>query len=85
MITCCVLTQMQLVDPGFIYNHLGEILTQLNISALLLCVFLYFKGLHFPSTQDAGSSGNILMDFYWGTELYPKVAGIDLKTMVICR
>ena len=25
------------------------------------------------------------MDMYWGVELYPRVAGIDLKVFIICR
>ena len=81
-----VLTQVLKVIPAtFIYDNLGVLLTQLNVSALVVCLLLYVKGLLWPSTGDAGSSGNVLMDFYWGTELYPRVAGVDLKQMIICR
>jgi len=80
-----LLVYLKLLNPGFIYENLGPIMTQLNFTALVLCLYLYFKGLYFPSTKDAGSSGNILIDFYWGTELYPSIAGVDLKTMLICR
>ena len=48
----------------------------LNAFALLFCAFLCIKGLYFPSTKDSGSSGNVVVDFYWGTELYPRVWGV---------
>jgi 7-dehydrocholesterol reductase len=44
-----------------------------------------YKGLHYPSTQDNGSSGSLVKDFLWGTELYPRVFGLDLKRFINCR
>ena len=41
----------------------------LNIFGLLFCVLLTVKGLKYPSTADAGSSGSYVVDYYWGTEL----------------
>lgn len=32
-----------------------------------------------------GSSGSIIFDYYWGTELYPRVFGWDLKVFTNCR
>jgi len=43
------------------------------------------KGLTFPSTADAGSSGSIVKDYLWGTELYPRIMGWDLKRFINCR
>ena len=60
-------------------------LATLNIFGLVLCVFLVFKGLYFPSTGDHGSSGSFIKDFLWGTELYPRVFGLDIKRWVNCR
>jgi 7-dehydrocholesterol reductase len=57
----------------------------LNVFALVLCTFLTFKGIFAPSTPDASSSGDPIMDFYWGTELYPNILGVDVKTFTNCR
>lgn len=60
-------------------------LATLNLFGLALCVFLVPKGLFFPSTGDYGSSGSVVKDFLWGTELYPRVLGLDIKRWVNCR
>ena len=62
-------------SPSAIFDHYPEMLTALTMFSLALCVFLYIKGLYFPSSSDCGSNGNIVMDIYWGTELYPRVLG----------
>lgn len=54
----------------------------LNIFGIAFCVFLVIKGRNFPSTEDAGSSGSIIKDFLWGTELYPRIGGWDLKRFI---
>jgi len=38
-----------------------------------------------PSPGSHGSSGNIVFDFYWGLELYPRVMNVDLKQITNCR
>ena len=43
------------------------------------------KGLYFPSTTDCGTTGNFIVDFYWGTELYPRIFGWDVKVFTNCR
>ena len=40
---------------------------------------------HFPSTADSGSSGSLVKDYLWGTELYPRLGDWDLKRFVNCR
>lgn len=72
-------------DFGIIYDLFPESVAFLNIFGLVFCVFLTLKGIHFPSTQDSGSSGSIFKDFVWGTELYPRILGLDLKRFVNCR
>jgi 7-dehydrocholesterol reductase len=74
-----------LFSPTIIYDQLGYLFGALNISSLVLCLFLYFKGIKHPSTSDHGSSGHAVFDFYWGTELYPRVCGWDIKQFTNCR
>ena len=57
----------------------------MNLFALLFCGFLYLKGIYFPSSSDCGTTGNILFDYYWGTELYPRIFGWDVKQFTNCR
>ena len=69
----------------WIYDHLLQLMTLLNATALTVAVALYLKGLYAPSTPDHGSSENALFRIYWGEELYPSVLGVDLKHFIICR
>ena len=73
------------VSPSIIYDRFDEVLALLNIFSLLLCLALYVKGLVAPSSSDSGSSGNVIFDYYWGTELYPRVLGFDIKVFTNCR
>jgi 7-dehydrocholesterol reductase len=72
-------------SPGIIYEHLGELLSTLCIACFFLCWALYFKGIYAPSTSDAGSSGNVILDYFWGVELHPSVLGVNLKQFINCR
>lgn len=72
-------------SASLIYDNFGYLLGALNISSLLICLLLYFKGRFFPSTHDAGITGNPIFDYYWGTELYPRILGWDIKMLIICR
>ncbi|KAI9033381.1 sterol delta-7-reductase [Hyaloraphidium curvatum] len=74
-----------LLEPGWVYDHIFEVMQILNLFGLAVSTVLYFKGLHYPSTKDSGTSGSFFLDFYWGTELYPRIAGVDLKQFLICR
>lgn len=74
-----------LYDFGIIYDLFRPSVAFLNIFGIVFCVFLTFKGRYFPSTQDYGSSGNFLKDYLWGTELYPRIWGLDLKRFINCR
>lgn len=75
----------ELFPATIIYDNFGGILGALNIFSLFFCLFLYFKGLYAPSSDDNGSTGNPLFDYYWGTELYPRIAGWDIKMFTNCR
>ena len=72
-------------SPTVLYDNLGPLFGALNIFSLLFCLFLYLKGKYSPSTTDCGSTGNFLFDYYWGTELYPRIWGWDLKMFTNCR
>ncbi|XP_033738870.1 7-dehydrocholesterol reductase-like [Pecten maximus] len=73
------------MSPSVVYDRFDEILLILNIFSFIFCVFLYFKGIHSPSSTDCGSSGNPLFDYYWGTELYPRIFNFDVKVFTNCR
>ncbi len=77
--------QFHLFSPGIIYNNFGGLLGALNLFSLVFCFFLYLKGRYRPSTSDSGSTGSAVVDYFWGTELYPKVFGWDIKMFTNCR
>ena len=74
-----------LFSLGEVYDNLGSILVTTNVLALVLCGFLYWKGVHHPSSSDHGRSGFPIWDYYWGVELHPSVAGYSLKQYINCR
>lgn len=76
---------LHLFSPAILYDHLPELLGALTFFSLIFCAFLLFKGYFFPSTSDCGSSGNLIFDYYWGTELYPRILGWDVKMFTNCR
>ena len=88
MITFCILTyflKQNGMSPTIVYDRFDEFLATLTVASLGLCVMLSIKGLYLPSSTDCGSSGNIIFDYYWGTELYPRIFGIDVKVFTNCR
>lgn len=72
-------------SPGLLYDELGGLLGALNLFSLLFCLFLYFKGRYRPSTVDSGASGNFIFDYFWGTDVHPRLLGWDVKMFVSCR
>lgn len=74
-----------LYHPSIAYDHFGEILATLCAFALLFCALLYWKGSRSPSSGDAGRSGNIIWDYYWGVELHPRIGPVNLKQLINCR
>ena len=74
-----------LFPAGIIYHNFGDILGALNFTALVFCLFLYFKGRFFPSSSDNSHTGNFIFDYYWGTELFPRILGWDVKQFTNCR
>jgi len=76
---------LKLYSPTVVYDHFGGILGALNVFSLVFCALLYLKGRYAPSSSDHGSSGNPVFDYYWGTELYPRILGWDVKMFTNCR
>jgi len=82
---CVCSFQFGLFSPAIIYDHFGELIGALNVLSFIFCGMLYVKGRYFPSSTDSGITGKFLFDFYWGTELYPRLFGFDLKMFTNCR
>lgn len=76
---------LHLFPASIIYDNLGAIVGALNVISLAICALLYLKGRFAPSSSDAGVTGNLLFDYYWGTELYPRIFGWDIKMFINCR
>ncbi|XP_074654924.1 uncharacterized protein LOC141908682 [Tubulanus polymorphus] len=88
MITFAILTyalKQYGYSTSIVYDIFDEILVNLNGFSLVFCLVLYFKGRFWPSTQEFSSSGNFIFDYYWGTELYPRIFGFDVKVFTNCR
>lgn len=76
---------LKLFPATLIYDEFGPLLGALNCLSLCFCFLLYLKGIYRPSSSDHGTTGNFLFDYYWGTELYPRVLGWDIKQFTNCR
>jgi len=79
---------LDLYNFGIMFDLFPATLATLNIFGIVLGLFLTYKGLYFPSTGDAGSTGSIMRDYLWGTELYPRIGwgmGWDIKRFINCR
>ena len=71
--------------PGDVYDLMGPMLSTMSFIALTFCLMLTIKGYVAPSSSDSGTNGSYILDFYWGTELYPRIAGWDVKLFTNCR
>jgi 7-dehydrocholesterol reductase len=80
-----LLAYLGIFNPSDVYDNMGKLLSSMNLFAILFCIMLTIKGLNFPSTKDSGSNGNLIIDFFWGTELYPRILGWDVKQFTNCR
>ena len=76
---------LQLFTAGIVWDHFGAILATLVLFALVFCLFLYFKGRYWPTSEDRSISGNFIWDYYWGIELHPTLFGVNLKQLINCR
>jgi 7-dehydrocholesterol reductase len=81
----CGVVRYEPYSFGVLYDLFPPGLAFLNLFGIFFCIFLTYKGVYHPSTSDNGSSGSYVKDYLWGTELYPRVFGLDLKRFVNCR
>lgn len=75
----------KIFNPSVVYDNYLEVLTFMCWFSYIMCFVFYFKGLYFPSSKDAGSTGNFIRDFFWGTELHPSFFGYYIKQYFNCR
>lgn len=69
-----------------IYLNLPATAVPMVLTGFLVCVLLLVKGTLLPSPGEHGSSGNVVFDFYWGIELYPRIGkNFDVKMWIISR
>eukprot|EP00916_Digyalum_oweni_P011177 GHVL01018554.1.p1 GENE.GHVL01018554.1~~GHVL01018554.1.p1 ORF type:complete len:371 (+),score=43.09 GHVL01018554.1:40-1152(+) len=80
-----ILSYYNIIDGCIIYDYYGNCLTTLIIWAFFFCFILYLKGVYSPSSKDCGTTGNIIFDFFFGSELYPNILGWDVKQFTNCR
>jgi len=74
-----------ITTPKEVYDHFGEMLAAMVVISFIFCIFLLIKGHVAPTDADSGSCGNLLYDFYWGMELYPKLGPLNVKQFTNCR
>lgn len=71
-----------------IYNDFSAIIQVLNLTSMLLCAFLVFKGQNFPET-DNDPLQKVIKPlpylFYRGIELHPRILNVDVKQWSNCR
>ncbi|XP_031501298.1 7-dehydrocholesterol reductase [Nymphaea colorata] len=86
MVAYVTIWWLGIFNPAIVYDHLGEIFSALIVGSFIFCILLYIKGHLAPSSTDSGSSGNLIIDFYWGMELYPRFGkSFDIKVFTNCR
>lgn len=76
-----VLTLHFKVSVSLVYNKLFEMAVAAITFSLLLSVLLYLRARKAPAAalSEAGSSGNVIYDFFMGRELNPRCGPVDIK------
>ncbi|KAM7306631.1 7-dehydrocholesterol reductase isoform X1 [Ixodes scapularis] len=69
-----------------IYRSLPDAAVAMTLVGFVVSSLLFIKGHVSPCPGESGSSGNIIFDFYWGMELYPRLGKhLDVKQWTNCR
>jgi len=71
-----------------IYQDFASIVQVLNLTSMLLCAYLVYKGKNFPETQNdplQSVDKPLPYLFYRGIELHPRIFDIDVKQWSNCR
>ena len=89
MITLAVLTFVLKsnygLSPTIVCDVFGDIIGFLIWFGFIVSILLYLKGRTTPTGSDTCITGYPIYDFYVGTELYPRVFGLDIKVFTNCR
>lgn len=85
LLFCAASFGLNLFPASILYDNMGALLGALNILSLIVCALLYLKGRFYPSSSDSGITNNVIFDYYWGTELYPRIFGFNIKQFITCR
>jgi 7-dehydrocholesterol reductase len=65
---------------------MGEMLSVMIVASYTISIFLYCKAHIHSSSEDWATTGNVLVDFFWGMELYPRLGkNFDIKDFLHCR
>ena len=79
------LVYYEVIDPSLVYNNFMYLMGALNLLVIGLSCILFVKGKLFPSTTDITSTRSIIVDFYKGIELHPKILCCDVKLFIHSR
>lgn len=86
LIILTVILKLNNLTPTIVIDQFGELAAFMHIYSFIVVFFLYIKGIYSPSSSDSGKTGKgFMFDYYWGTELYPRVYGVDIKVLTNCR
>jgi len=72
---------LELFPASIAYDLFAELGAVLNAASLIVCALLFVKGHVAPSSSDYVVSGNPVLDFFGGIELYPRVLGFSVKQL----
>jgi protein-S-isoprenylcysteine O-methyltransferase Ste14 len=72
------------VSPASLVDQFGALLTTANIVCYLLCFLLYWNKKRFKDTQQRASN-SVILDFWLGTALNPRIRDFDLKLFCEAR
>lgn len=67
--------QFRFFSPTLIFEHFGELIAALSLLAFIVSFGLLLKG----------PRSHLIYDYYWGTELYPRIFGIEIKQLIKSR
>ncbi|CAG0886348.1 unnamed protein product [Darwinula stevensoni] len=71
--------------PVSIYEEMPYIMGSLNSFALLFCVLLLVRGKYWPQSKERIGKFPLIYEYYRGMELHPRIFGVDIKQLIICR
>eukprot|EP01120_Amphizonella_sp_Union-15-10_P013210 TRINITY_DN6108_c0_g1_i1.p1 TRINITY_DN6108_c0_g1~~TRINITY_DN6108_c0_g1_i1.p1 ORF type:complete len:462 (-),score=55.89 TRINITY_DN6108_c0_g1_i1:4-1389(-) len=67
-----VITYLGLLDPSVVVKQYGPILVTANITAFVMCLWMYLKGFLY---NQGNPSGNLIIDYFYGYEPNPRIYG----------